>query len=52
MGCGCGKRAKKVLEVAERHSVPMPRIVRRHLERTAAKDDGKPPRTSVRQGSD
>ena len=52
MGCGCGKRAKKALKVAERHSVPLPKVVRRHLERTAAKDDTKPPRTSVRQGAE
>lgn len=35
--CGCPERATKFLTFAEAHSVPMPRFVRRHLEKTAAR---------------
>lgn len=42
MGCGCDKRAKKMLEVAEAHNVKMPKKVRSFLEqkaRTATRDE-------------
>lgn len=42
MGCGCDKRAKKMLEVAEAHNVKMPKKVRSFLARkakTATRDE-------------
>jgi hypothetical protein len=36
MGCGCDKRAKKMLEVADKHEVKVPKKVRSFLERKAS----------------
>ena len=37
-GCGCGRRAKKMLDLTDKYALKMPRAVRTHLERTAARD--------------
>jgi hypothetical protein len=36
MGCGCDKRAKKMLEVVDKHEVKVPKKVRTFLERKAS----------------
>jgi hypothetical protein len=36
MGCGCDKRAKKMLEVVDKHEVKVPKRVRTFLERKAS----------------
>ena len=38
-GCGCGRRAKKMLDLTDKYALKVPRAVRTHLEKTAAKED-------------
>ena len=38
-GCGCGRRAKKMLDLTDKYALKMPRAVRTHLEKTAAKEE-------------
>ena len=44
----CAKRAKAVLEIVDRRRIPLPTVIRGHMEKTAASLD-QPPRISVRQ---
>ena len=44
----CAKRAKAVLEIVDRRRIPLPTVIRGHLEKTAANLD-QPRRISVRQ---
>jgi len=47
MGCGCGKRAKKILDVADRKNVRLPAKARRFLERKAQTAKPVPKRGTV-----